>query len=363
MITCEVTPVPLNATICGLPVALSAIFNVAIRAPFACGVNNTLIVQLAPAANVPVGLHPELVFGSGTAKSPAFAPLTVKPVKFTGPVLVFITVTLSGALVVVSACDPNAKLLGVTVTVAVPGVPVPVSVTVCGLPVALSVNVIAPVRVPVAVGLNDIWNVHGVPSTAMLGHCTSVAPAKSPEVAMLVNVTVVPPVLDTVTLCVALVVPTAWLPKVNDVGVIVIVPPVAAVPVPDSVIVVVCGVALPALVYVTVTVPLNAPVAVGVNVTFTTQLEPSVLPATKVSGQLFVSPKFVLATMFEIVTKLVPTFTIVTGWDALVVFCTWPPKASDVGFAVTFALDKLPACTNTFESNAKSFASATASLM
>ena len=39
------------------------------------------------------------------------------------------------------------------------------------------------------------------------------------------------------------------------------------------------------------------------------------------------------------------------------------PLATDVGFAVTFALDKLPACTNTFESNAKSIASATASLM
>ena len=58
MITCEVTPVPLNPTICGLPVALSAMFNVAVRVPFACGVNTTLITQLAPAASVPVALHP-----------------------------------------------------------------------------------------------------------------------------------------------------------------------------------------------------------------------------------------------------------------------------------------------------------------
>jgi hypothetical protein len=257
MITCEVTPVPLNATICGLPVALSVILNVAFRAPFACGVNNTLIVQLAPAASVPVALQPALDEGSGTAKSPAFAPLIVKPVKFTAPVPLFITVTLKGALVVVSACEPNAKLLGVTVNV----------------------------------------------------------------------------------------------------------PPVAGVPVPVNVTVVVCGVSLPALVYVTVTVPLSAPVAVGVNVTFTTQLEPSVLPPTRVSGQLFVSPKFVFAAMLEIVTVLVPTFVIVTGCDALVVPCACPPKASVVGFAVTLTLDRLPACTNTSESNAKSFASATASLM
>jgi hypothetical protein len=154
MITDEVTPVPLNATVCGLPVALSAMFNVAVRVPAACGVNSTLIVQLAPAANVPVALHPAPDEGSGTAKSSAPGPLVVNPAKLTAAVLVFITVTLCAALVVLTACEPNVKLSGVTV--AVSGVPVPVNVTVCGLPVALSVNVIAPVRVPVAVGLNDI---------------------------------------------------------------------------------------------------------------------------------------------------------------------------------------------------------------
>src|SRR5271167_1081524 len=188
MITCDVTPVPLNATVCGLPVALSAMFNVAVRAPFAPGVNSTLIVQLAPAASVPVALHIPPELGSGTEKSSASSPPIVNPLKLTVAVLVFFTVTLSGALVVVSACEPNARLLGVTVTVAVPGVPVPVKVTVCGLPVALSVNVIVPVRVPVAVGLNVIENTHGSPSTGMFVHCASVAPAKSPLVTMLVNV-------------------------------------------------------------------------------------------------------------------------------------------------------------------------------
>jgi hypothetical protein len=209
MITDEVTPVPLNATICGLPVALSAMFNVAVCVPFACGANTTLIMQLAPAANVPVGLHPVLEFGSGTAKSPAFAPLTVKPVKFTAAVLLFVTVTLNGALVVLTACEPNAKLLGVTVNVAVPGAPVPVNVTVCGLPVPLSVNVIAPIRVPVAVGLNVIENTHGGFSSPMLGHCAKVAPAKSPLVTMLLKFSGKFPLFDTVTVCPALVVPTA----------------------------------------------------------------------------------------------------------------------------------------------------------
>src|SRR5271155_4711338 len=245
MITCEVTPVPLNATICGLPVALSAIFSVAVRAPFACGANSTLIVQLAPAASVPVALHPAPDEGSGTAKSPAFAPLTVKLVKFTGPVLVFITVTLIAALVVVSACDPNAKLLGVTVTVAVPGVPVPVKVTVCG--------------VPVPVGLNVIENTHGSASTPMLGHCAKVAPAKSPLVTMLLKISGKLPLFDTVTVCAALVDPTAWPPNVNAVGVI---PIASATPVPVSV--TVCG--LPVALSVNVIVPVRAPAAVGVNV-------------------------------------------------------------------------------------------------
>src|SRR5271155_1789207 len=259
MITCEVTPVPLNATICGLPVALSAIFSVAVRAPFACGANSTLIVQLAPAASVPVALHPALDEGSGTEKSPAFAPLTVKLVKFTGPVLVFITVTLIAALVVVSACDPNAKLLGVTVTVAVPGVPVPVKVTICGLPVPVSVNVIAPVRVPVAVGLNVIENTHGSASTPMLRHCANVAPAKSPVVTMLLKISGKFPLFDTVTVCAALVVPTAWLPNVNEVGAI---PIASATPVPLRA--TVCG--LPVALSVNVIVPLRVPAAVGVNV-------------------------------------------------------------------------------------------------
>src|SRR5271156_6711779 len=114
-------------------------------------------------------------------------------------VLVFVTVTLKGALVVLTACEPNAKLLGVTVNVAVPGVPVPVNVTVCGLPVPLSVNVIAPVRVPVAVGLDVIENTHGGFSSPMFGHCAKVAPAKSPLVTMLLKFSGKFPLFDTVT--------------------------------------------------------------------------------------------------------------------------------------------------------------------
>jgi hypothetical protein len=151
-------------------------------------------------------------------------PVIENPAKLTATVPVLLTVTLCAALVVPTDCGANVKLLGATVTVPDTAAPVPLSVTVCGLAVALSVNVIAPVRAPLAVGVNVIWNVHGVPSTAMLGHCGSVAPAKSPDVTILVNVTDTFPLFDTVTVCAALVVPTVWLANVSDGGEIMIVP-------------------------------------------------------------------------------------------------------------------------------------------
>jgi hypothetical protein len=312
MITCDVTPMPLNATICGLPVALSAMFNVAVNDPFAPGVNTTLIVQLAPAASVPDALHPALDVGCGTAKSPAFAPLIVKPANVTVAVLVFITVTVSAALVVLTACDPNVKLLGVTVSVAVPLVPVPVSVTICGPPVALSVNKIVPVRVPVAVGLNVIENTHGSASTAMLGHCANVAPAKSPLVTMLVNVNGFPPVFDTVTICAALVVPTAWLPNVNEAGVIPIVV-LLLVPVPAKI--TDCG--LPVALSVNVIAPERVPVAVGVNVIWNLHGVP---PTAMLGHCASVAPaKSPVVTMLVNVTVDSLVFVTVTVCAALVV--------------------------------------------
>jgi hypothetical protein len=208
MITCAFVPVPFSETDCGLPVALSAMLNVAARTPVAVGVNVTLIVQLAFTPKVPDGLHVPAPAPLPNAKSLLLAPIIEKPAKLTADDPVLLTAKLSAPLVVPTACEPYVKLLGVTVTVAVPPVPVPVSVTICGLPAALSVNVIVPVRGPVAVGVNVIENTHGAASTAMLGHCASVAPAKSPDVTMLVNVTVTPPMFDTVTACAALVVPT-----------------------------------------------------------------------------------------------------------------------------------------------------------
>ena len=43
-------PVPVSATVCGLPNALSVIESVPVAVPTAVGANTTLIVQLAPMA-------------------------------------------------------------------------------------------------------------------------------------------------------------------------------------------------------------------------------------------------------------------------------------------------------------------------
>jgi len=45
-------PVPLKLTVCGVPLALSAMERDALSVPVAPGVNVTLIVQLAPAATL-----------------------------------------------------------------------------------------------------------------------------------------------------------------------------------------------------------------------------------------------------------------------------------------------------------------------
>ena len=45
-------PIPVSATVCGLPVALSLMLNEAVRVPLAVGENITLTVQLCPTARV-----------------------------------------------------------------------------------------------------------------------------------------------------------------------------------------------------------------------------------------------------------------------------------------------------------------------
>jgi hypothetical protein len=255
-------------------------------------------------------------------------------VKLTGPVPVFVTVTFCAGLVEFTVCEANVSDVGDTVTVAGPFTPVPVNVTVWGLPDALSVKVIAPVRVPAAVGLNAIWKVQGVPSTAMPGHCAVVAPVKSPVVTILVNVMATPPLLATSTICVALVVPTVWLANVNEVGEMEIAP--ACVP-PVPLKVTFCG--LPVALSATFNVAVRVPLALGVNNTLIWQYSP---PASVPVGLHIIpelgkgTPKslaFVPVTVKPAkVTVVVPLFTTVTLIGELVVptFCEGKVKLGGV---------------------------------
>lgn len=336
MITGELLPVPFNDTCCGLVVALSAMLRVAVSSPVAVGVNVTPIVQLAFAAKVPVGLQ-GFVPLLASAKLLLLSPVIEKLVKLTGPVPVFVTVTFCAGLVELTVCDAKVSDVGDTVTVAGPFTAVPVNVTVCGLPVALSVNVIAPVRVPAAVGLNEIWKVQLDESTAMLGHCAVVAPAKSPVVTMLVKVTFTLPLFETVTVCVALVVPTVCEAKVSIVGEIVIVPKGAA-PVPLNV--TVCG--LPVALSDTFKVAVRVPTAVGVNKTLIVQFAPparvpiGLHPPDIVGKGKLKSPAFVPVTVNpEKFTVAVPLFVTVTVSAALVVPTVCAAKVKLVGATVT----------------------------
>ena len=82
--------------------------------------------------------------------------------------------------------------------------PVPVRLTVCGLPAALSVMVTAPVRVPVAVGLNVTLIVQLEPAESEVPQV--VVDAKSPLVTMLVMLNNALPVFLRVTFFAPLVV-------------------------------------------------------------------------------------------------------------------------------------------------------------
>ena len=114
-------PVPLTATVWGLPLALSVTLTAALRVPVAVGVNFTPIVQLAPAAT-------PLAQVFVCEKSPAFVPVSPMLVTFSAAVPVSVSVTLWAALVEPIFCELNVRLDGDRLTAGVgvgAGVPPP----------------------------------------------------------------------------------------------------------------------------------------------------------------------------------------------------------------------------------------------
>ncbi len=138
------TPVPERVTACGEPAALSMKVIAPVRAPSAVGVKVTFTVHDAAVPSV----APHVV--EPTAKFP----VAVMEVMLSVAVPVFCSVMACDELVVLITWEAKLRLDGVMVAIGnVAAVPVPVRGTVWGEPDALSTNVMAPVRVPVAVGV------------------------------------------------------------------------------------------------------------------------------------------------------------------------------------------------------------------
>jgi len=139
---------------------LSRIVNVAERATLRFGVNVTLIVQFAPAAipAPPIGqalLKPNRV---------GFAPPIVTLLMIKGTVLVLVTLTVCGALVVFTAWVPNAIEAGDTVTVG--RVVVPVNATVPEIAGAATLTRSVAVLVALLFGLKVTFTMQLAPAAS-----------------------------------------------------------------------------------------------------------------------------------------------------------------------------------------------------
>ena len=154
-----VVPVPLSATVCGLPLALSLTETDAVRAPATVGVKTALMVQLPPAATD----EPQVLV---CEKSPGSAPVIVMLEIDSVAKPELKRVIPLGALLVPTIWLANVTLVVLKLTA--DAVAVPVSEAVCGLPDALSLTETVACRVPDAVGVNVTLIVQLVPSASEL---------------------------------------------------------------------------------------------------------------------------------------------------------------------------------------------------
>ena len=206
-LTTGAVPLPLKATVCGLPLALSVMVTPALRVPVAVGVKVTLIVQEALAASV---LGQLLVW----AKSPALVPVSAMLLMVRSALPLLVNVTAWAVLVVLTCWLPKLRLVGLKLTAgAAMVVPEPLKATVCGLPAALSVMDTLALRVPVAVGVKVTLMVQEAPAASVLELLGQVLVcAKSPLLVpvrpILLMVRAAVPLLVRVTVCAALVVLT-----------------------------------------------------------------------------------------------------------------------------------------------------------
>ncbi len=136
-------PIPLSATLSGLPEALSEILSVPVLIPPAAGLKVTEITHVAFALTV----FPQVLVA---VKSPLEVMLEMP----SAPAPTLVRETVCEALLVPDNCAGKVREEVDKLTSG--PVPVPDSKLICGLPGALSVNATHPVRVPAAVGVNVI---------------------------------------------------------------------------------------------------------------------------------------------------------------------------------------------------------------
>jgi len=114
-----VVPVPVRVTLCGLLLAVSVKRSEAVRAPVAAGLKRTVTEQLVDAAR----LAPQVLLG--IVKSAAFVPDTAMLLIVIATVVPLCSVTGIDTPLEVVLTLPNARVVGLTVTLAAPEVPVP----------------------------------------------------------------------------------------------------------------------------------------------------------------------------------------------------------------------------------------------
>jgi hypothetical protein len=202
---------------------------------------------------------------------------------------------------------------------------VPFRLEVCGLPTALSATLSAPVRVPVAVGLNTTLMVHFA-LAARLDEQVVAETLKSPDADGEIPVSATACLLVKVNVFAGLATPTFSVGNEADTGVKV----ACTVPFPDNA--TVCG--LLGELSEIVSVPVRVPSWVGVKVTSILQFFPAarVAPQGLVEAAWAKSPLVVMLLMFSVE---VPVLVKVTAFCAPVAPITMLAHARDDGVTVT----------------------------
>jgi hypothetical protein len=210
-------------------------------------------------------------------------------------VVLFLMVKVLAVLTVPWATEPNEREVGVIV---IGSTPFPVRVAARGPPIPLKLMLSEPVCAPAVVGAKVVLIVQFAPPASELPQV--VVSAKGAAVEILKDCMAAVPAFLRVKVYAALVVPSATEPKLCAV----VFKVMGDVPVPESVIVWLAGVALSLM----TTLPVAAPSAVGLKVMLMAQF----LPAATDVPQVLVCANGALATMLVTLSAVVLVFDRVT---------------------------------------------------